>query len=98
MSARNEMTPRYADAIRESGLSIYDPIAIGTPNLWIPVPDLEDLLNEGLAGVQLAGLPLRTRAKDVKQRICQILGYPVPSSFRRTKPRFPGQRFDSYDR
>ncbi len=90
------MARRYVDAIRESGLSMYDPIAIGTPNLWIPTPDLEHLLNDGLVGVQLTGLPLRTRSKVVKQRICQILGYPVPSSFRKTKPRFPGQLFDTY--
>ena len=96
MSAKDERAQRYVDAIRDSGLSIYDPIDMGTPTLWIPTSDLEDLLNEGLAGVQLPELPLRTRSKAVKQRICQTLGYPVPSSFRKTKPRFPGQLFDTY--
>ena len=96
MPARDERTQRYVDAIRDSGLSIYDPIDMGTSDLWIPTTDLEALLNDGLTGVQLAGLPLRTRSKAVKQRICQILGYPVPSSFRKTKPRFPGQLFDTY--
>ena len=89
MSIRDKKTQGYVDAIRDSGLSIYDPVAMGTPNLWIPPSDLEALLNEGLAGVQLAELPLRTRSKIVKQLICQTLGYPVPSSFRKTKPPFP---------
>ena len=96
MTAKDEKKKGYADAIRESGLSIYDSIEMGTQNLWIPTSDLEALLNEGLVGIQLSGLPLRTRSKVVKQRICQTLGYPVPLSFRRTKPRFPGQDFDTY--
>jgi hypothetical protein len=32
----------------------------------------------------------------VKSAVCEALGYPVPSSFRKTKPRFPGQGFDTY--
>jgi hypothetical protein len=28
--------------------------------------------------------------------VCEALGYPVPKSFKRTKPRFPGQNFDTY--
>lgn len=90
------MSQHYVAAIRKSGLSIYDPIEIGDPDLWIPTPELESLLNEGLVGVSLAGFPLRTRSKAVKQRVCQTLGYPVPSSFRKTQPRFPGQFFDTY--
>ncbi len=90
------MTQRYVDAIRNSGLSIYDPISNYDPNLLIPTFELEELLNEGLVGLQLQELPLRTRSKVVKQRICEILGYPVPSSFEKTQPRFPGQLFDTY--
>ncbi|MXW63754.1 MAG: restriction endonuclease [Bacteroidetes bacterium SB0662_bin_6] len=86
----------YAEAIRRSGLTIYDPIEIGDPELWIPAPKLEKLLNAKITGAPLEGLPLRTRSKVVKERICQALGYPVPSSFRKTHPRFPGQRFDTY--
>ncbi len=96
MTAKDEKKKGYADAIRESGLSIYDSIEKGTPSLWIPTSDLEALLNEGLVGIQLPSLPLRTRSKVVKQLICQTIGYPVPPSFRRTKPRFPGQDFDTY--
>lgn len=87
---------RYVEGIRRSGLSIYDPIEIGDPELWIPTPELEQLLTWALAGVSLAELPLRTRSKVVKQHVCRALGYPVPSSFRKTQPRFPGQFFDTY--
>ena len=93
---RKEMKPRYADAISNRGLSIYDPVSNYDPNLWIPTSELEEILNKGLVGLQLNALPLRTRSKAVKQRICEILGYPVPASFRRTRPRFPGQLFDVY--
>jgi len=86
----------YVENIRRSGLTIYDPIEIGDPNLWIPAPALESLLNAALRGLNLAGLPLRTRSKVVNTAICKGLGYPVPTSFARTKPRFPGQLFDKY--
>jgi hypothetical protein len=32
----------------------------------------------------------------VKGAVCEALGYPVPASFSRTQPRFPGQNFDTY--
>lgn len=87
---------RYVEAIRRSGLSIYEPIEIGDPELWIPRPELEQLLDGAIAGVSLAGLPLRTRSKVVKEHVCRALGYPVPPSFKKTQPRFPGQLFDTY--
>lgn len=87
---------RFVSAIQRSGLTIYDPITIGDPTLWIPSPELQALLDDGLRGVSLAGLKLRTRSKVVKTRVCQILGYPVPKSFRKSQPRFPGQMFDTY--
>ncbi len=87
---------RYVEAIRRSGLSIYDRIEIGDPDLWIPTPELRVLLNSGLAGVSLAGLPLRTRSKVLKEYVCRTLGYPVPPSFKKTQPRFLGQLFDTY--
>jgi hypothetical protein len=77
-------------------LSIYDPIAVGDPRLWIPTPELQALLDNGLRGVSLAGLPLRTRSKVVKGHVCEVLGYPVPHRFQKTQPRFPGQMFDTY--
>jgi len=87
---------RYVDAIRQSGKTIYDSITIGDPALWIPTSELETLLDAGLCGLSLTGLPLRTRSKIVKERVCTTLGYPVPSSFKKTQPRFPGQLFDTY--
>ena len=87
---------RFVKAIAKSGLSIYDPIEPGHPRLWIPTSELEVLLGAGLQGVSLAGLALRTRSKAVKEHVCRILGYPIPRSFRRTRPRFAGQDFDIY--
>jgi hypothetical protein len=96
MTAPPSNPRRYVSAIRARGLSIYDPIAIGDPELWIPSPELEWLLDRGLRGLSLAGLPLRTRSKVVKSRVCEVLGYPVPASFKKTQPRFSGQMFDTY--
>jgi hypothetical protein len=86
----------YIRNIRKSGLTIYDPIEIGDPNLWIPAPALESLLNATLRGLSLAGLPLRTRSKVIKTAVCEALGYPAPKSFAKKQPRFPGQLFDTY--
>ena len=93
---QNPNPETYVAAIKASGLSIYDEIPIGHPTLWIPTPQLEQLLQEGLQGISLAGLPLRTRSKVVKESVCRVLGYPIPKSFKKTQPRFPGQFFDTY--
>ncbi len=87
---------RYVTAISKSGLSIYDSVDVGDPDLWIPTSVLEVLLDHGLQGMSVHGLPIRTRSKVVKQAICRVLGYPVPRSFKRTRPRFLGQQFDTY--
>lgn len=79
--------------IAASGCSIYD---IVDDNLFIPKYELEILLSDALIGLSLAGLPLRTRSKVVKSEICIALGYPIPNSFSKTQPRFPGQNFDVY--
>jgi hypothetical protein len=86
----------YTQAIAASGLTIYDPIEIGDPDLWVPAPALEALLDQRLRGISLAGLALRTRSKVVKESVCRALGYPVPLSFKKTQPRFVGQMFDTY--
>lgn len=86
----------YIQNIRASGLNIYDSIPVGHPDYWIPTPDLERLLDDHLRGVSLAGLPLRTRSKVAKEHVCRALGYPIPKSFLKTQPRFPGQFFDTY--
>lgn len=87
---------RFVSNIAGSGLTIYDDIEVGDPSLWVPTPELEALLDAELRGISLAGLPLRTRSKVVKEHVCKALGYPIPSSFRKTQPRFPGQLFDTY--
>jgi hypothetical protein len=86
----------YVHNISKSGLSIYDSIEIGDNDLWIPTPELELLLNDNLQGVSLLGLPLRTRSKVVKEKVCQSLGYPTPKTFKKTQTRFPGRLFDTY--
>lgn len=97
MTTLNNGDPyRFVEAIRQSRLSIYDPITVGDPSLWIPTPELEFLLDNELRGISLAGFAIKTRSKVVKERICRVLGYPVPRSFRKTQPRFPGQMFDTY--
>ena len=93
---KGEMKPaRYVAAIRASGLTIYDAVEVGS-RLWIPSPELESILDAALRGMDLMGLPLRTRSKRVKERVCKALGYPVPKSFGRKRPRFPGQELDIY--
>jgi hypothetical protein len=93
MSDQTQTAQDYKTAIEQSGKDIYAPIAVGD-ELWIPTPQLEELLNQGLFGLDLSGLPIRTRSKVVKAAVCRALGYPVPVSFKKTKPRFPGQELD----
>lgn len=96
MKTDSKTPNRYVEAIRSSGLAIYDPVAIDDPELWIPTLELGKLLHTKLAGISLAGLPLRTRSKVVKEHVCRALGYPAPQRFKKTKPRFPGQFLDIY--
>lgn len=83
-------------AIRQSGQSIYDPVDVSDSKNWIPDHALEVILTQKLAGISLAGLPNRTRSKRAKEHVCEALGYPLPKSFKRVKPRFLGQNFDVY--
>lgn len=96
MKEATESEIDYPENIRRSQLSIYDAITIGDPALWIPTPALETILDSAMAGISLSGLALRTRSKVVKEHVCQALGYPVPKSFKKEQPRFPGQFFDCY--
>src|SRR5438128_7880396 len=95
VSKAKALAADYVARIRGSGLSIYDPIEVGS-KLYIPSRELELLLNQGLRGFSTRGLKLRTRSKVVNCKICDVLGYPVPRSFARTEPRFPGQNFTKY--
>jgi hypothetical protein len=82
----------YASMIKESGKTIYD----YDSELLIPTYELELILNSGLVGTDLSGLPNRTRSKVVNEKICKVLGYPVPARFQKTQPRFLAQNFDKY--
>lgn len=94
------MTPDYSTVVGSdggiamSGKSIYDALR-DTPDFFLAGGDLEAVLRAGLIGLDL-NYPLRTRSKVLKSRICEILGYPVPNTFKKSKPRFPGQDFDTY--
>lgn len=86
----------YVENIYNSDMTIYDPINSEDRELFIPTYALERILTDYLVGLSLEGLPLRTRSKVVKTKICEALGYPIPRSFIKTQPRFPGQNFDVY--
>lgn len=90
------MPQDYRSAIAAKGLTIYDKIEVGDPELWVPTSELERILDCALRGISLSGLALRTRSKVIKEHVCRALGYPVPKSFRKTQPRFVGQQFDTY--
>lgn len=87
---------RFVSALTKSGLTIYDEIEVGDPTLWIPTPELEWLLDEHMCGIDLSGFAIKTRSKVAKQHVCTALGYPIPNAFKKSQPRFPGQRFDTY--
>ncbi|MFK7907991.1 MAG: hypothetical protein AB8B69_22870 [Chitinophagales bacterium] len=84
------------EIIRSLVLSIYDKIEVGDEKLWLTSQELQAVLDNHLSGLDLSGLPLRTRSKKVKLAICVALGYSIPKSFKKTQPRFIGQKFDTY--
>lgn len=86
----------YPQNITHSGLTIYDYINPSDSALYIPTYELQRILKDTMIGLSLGGYPLRTRSKVVKAAVCKALGYPVPMSFKKTQPRFPGQNFDVY--
>jgi hypothetical protein len=88
------MASDYATRIRKSGLTIYDSLD-SRPDLLIDHDDLERILNKSLLGLNL-NFPQRTRSKVAKTAVCTALGYPAPSGFKRTRPRFPGQNLDVF--
>lgn len=64
MTADVHNPERYVEAIRQSGLSIYDPVEMADPELWIPTPELEHLLNAAMTGISLSGIatdPIKSR-------------------------------------
>ena len=94
--SENDAFLHYKHAIAKSGLTIYDPVSPSDADLWIPNEALQHLIGLALLDSNLAGLPLRTRSKVVKELVCASLGYPIPQTFKKTRPRFIGQDFDTY--
>lgn len=94
--ADDEAFLRFKLRIAASGLTIYDPIVAEDNEFWIPNEVLQHLIAIGLIGANLKGLALRTRSKVVKELVCAALGYPIPKIFKKTRPRFVGQDFDTY--
>lgn len=80
--------------ISSSGVSIYDELGADDPR-YFDTHSLEMILLNRLRGLTWA-YPIRTRAKVAKTAVCEALGYPVPRSFKKTQPRYPGQDFDLY--
>ena len=83
------------EAVRGSNLTIYDAVLPSHSDLFFSDDELEVVLSDDLVGRQLAG-PIRTRSKIAKQVVATALGYHPPSTFKKTRPRFPGQDLDVY--
>ena len=94
MTSPLESGRKVVEKIRKSGLSIYDALD-DRQDLYLSNGQIEAVLCDVLAGLDL-NLPLRTRAKKAKAAVAAALGYPIPKSFKKTQPRFIGQKFDTY--
>jgi hypothetical protein len=79
-------------AIASAGATIYDSLE-DRPELIFSLSLLESHLRGELIGIRVPG-EIRTRSKLAKRLVASALGYPVPASFQRTQPRFPGQNLD----
>ncbi len=84
-----------ADAIRASGLNIYDSLA-SHPDLVYAQAILEERLTQALVGFDVSAYAQKTRSKVVKTEVAKVLGYPAPRTFQRVRPRFLGQDMDVY--
>lgn len=82
-------------AVAAAGISIYETLVPDREDLLYSRQELELLLCAQLHGCDVPG-ENRTKAKVAKQLVAEALGYPVPESFKRTSPRFPGQDLDVF--
>ena len=85
---------RAVEAMRAADLTIYDSLTDHS-ELYLTTEQLQAWLGDKLAGLDLK-YPPRTRSKVLKQAVARELGFAVPGSFRKTRPRFVGQNFDTY--
>ena len=95
MCALSRRLEQKIQRIRSSKFSIYD-LLDGYPELFLDIAELQEALDTSLRGLKLGNLPVRTRSKVFKTKVCEALGYSAPERFRRERPRFPGQDFDVY--
>jgi len=96
MSLVHKEAKKKVKKIKKRKLTIYSVIEVGDPELWFTGNELEEIVDKGLKGTPLKGLAIRTRSRFVKEKVCDILGYQIPNSFRKVQPRFYGQNFDTY--
>ena len=97
MSRAGEQTEKsIADLIQGRGGEIYGTEEQPDSPAFYSNAALQNRLNAQLSGYSLAGLPLRTRSKRAKELVCQVLGYSIPKSFKKTQPRFPAVNLDIY--
>lgn len=88
---------KYRSAIESAGISIYVPLDPITSDLYIPDDVLIEMLKPVLLGINFTGIPIRTRSRLIKEKVCLALGYPIPKSFTKVQPRFTGQNLDIYN-
>lgn len=86
----------HDDLIQIAGQDVYAQATLDGEIALIPEHRLQQVLQAKLGGQSLAGLPLRTRSKRVKELVCAAMGYQVPTSFKKVKPGFPAQQLDIY--
>ncbi|WP_143642116.1 restriction endonuclease [Streptomyces viridochromogenes] len=87
---------RIAESVKARGGEIYGAEEQPSSPAFYANAALQNRLNDQLVGESLAGLPLRTRSKRAKEIVCRALGYSVPTSFKKTQPRFPAVNLDIY--
>jgi hypothetical protein len=96
MNSDSNTAAKKREFIQASGFTIYDIIDVGDVQYWYTSEELTEILNAELIGTSFNGLKIRTRSKEAKSLVCKALGYPIPISFKKSKPRFLGQKFDTY--
>lgn len=77
-------------------MNIYTTILNQSSSQWLNNDDLKNKLLRGLENFSSGKQPIRTRKKTYKDKVCEILGFEIPSSYKRTKPMFPIMDFDVY--
>jgi hypothetical protein len=85
----------FAAAVRARGLSHSNPMSTRSAGAYLAMGTLDGYLTEALAGLCVAGMPLRTRSKVVRTHVVEALGYAAPKRFGKGLV-FPAQNLDVY--